>query len=203
MKLTCLISIVFMCSFLANLAESAITFYLPKQYYECKNLVMAFYNYSYSDYSYYYPNSSIPNNRLNDSFFEARNFANMTLDQGLGLIRTIFQEVRTCRPIDTCNCIKSGFKKLDFNKAVLFLNETLFAQTKQIVSTFINKFKPYLNVMKEYSTWDTFYSYNLPSLARFASNNDFTTERYYSYNATLRSCLYEKYIRVIFFSDYF
>lgn len=175
-------------------------FQLVKQYYECKNLVMIPNNFSYT-HKHYYPDPNVPNNRLNDTFYQRIGLQNMTFDQAMSLFRTIFMEIRSC-PRQTpflCNCVNSLFSGTTVDQSVLFRNETVFAQVKLIVNTFITKFRPFLVSSQNgfLSDW-FFHGHDLPTLIQFFFNYDYTTTRLLFYNESLTACQIDRMEKVIF-----
>ena len=161
-------------------------FELVQQYYECKNLVMIDPN-PINVYKVprkaYIPDSSIPNNQLNDTFYQTLNLTQMTMDQAMGLFRTIYNETYNCISA-FCNCTKSEFEEYYLYR-LFFLNETTLDQVKIILSEFNTKFQ---SKMKSYSSLQTFFdskthsNQTLPTLAQFCMNYEYTDERFLYYN---------------------
>ena len=167
-------------------------FELVQQYYECKNLVMIDPN-PKNEYKFprkaYIPDPSIPNNQLNDTFYQTLNLTQMTMDQAMGLFRTIYNEIYDCNS-SFCYCTKSVFGiYYQYNQySPYFLNETTFEQVKIILSEFNIKFQ---SNMKSYSSLQTFFdskthsNQTLPTLAQFCMNYEYTDERFIYYSNSI------------------
>ena len=161
-------------------------FELVQQYYECKNLVMIDPN-PKNEYKVprkaYIPDPSIANNQLNDTFYQSQNLAQMTIDQAMGLFRTIYNETYNCKSA-FCNCTKSVFG-IYYQYSPYFLNETTFEQVKIILFDFNTRFQ---SNMRNYSSLQAFFdskthsNQTLPTLAQFCMNYEYTDERFLYYN---------------------
>jgi hypothetical protein len=179
-------------------------FELVQQYYECKNLVMIDPN-PKNEYKIprkaYIPDPSIPNNQLNDTFYQTLNLTQMTIDQAMGLFRTIYNETYNCISA-FCNCTKSEFGEY-FQYRLYFLNETTFDQVKIILSEFNTKFQ---SNMKSYSLLQTFFdskthsNQTLPTLAQFCMNYEYTDERFLYYSNSTDCFTYDAVSFFVFLS---
>ena len=203
-------------------------FELVQQYYECKNLVMIDPNINISTYppdmfdasnkpneNYKYPpktfipNPSIPNNQINDTFYQALNLTQMTMDQAMVLIRTIYNEVNNCSSA-FCNCTKTGiimdYMNGEYNRySLYFLNETTLDQVKIILSEFNTKFQ---SNMKSYSSLQTLFDskthskQTLPTLAQFCMKYDYTDERFLYYSGST-DCVTDDIVSFLLFFNHF
>lgn len=164
---------------------------LVKQYYECQNLTMTKMNYSMNQV-YYYPNYSIPNNKLNDSFYQRLGLENMTFNRAMDLFRLIHTRTNNCTT-EFCNCV--SFHHIDTSNSyfsIYFRNETNFLQFRDIVASFINKFRNFMYSLNS-TQLRLSYSYEHPTLSRFCMTNEYTTQRLRYYNYSLMSCVYRNY----------
>lgn len=196
MKVIFLLSIAFIWFGYETLAQNEITFYLTKKYYECKNLVMSYAVFGDPLQKNYFPNLTVPNNIINDLYYKERKFDNMTLEQGLDIMREIYLELHKCEPSEPCHCIKSAFRYFDANRAVLFVNETMYAQTKQIVAVFVESIKNFKIPLEEREDLTPVNPFSFRTLLKFALNSDFTNYRYWMYYANVTMCLFMTEIEV-------
>lgn len=113
---------------------------LIQQYHKCKYLNMT------ESYDlnrggvFYIPDSSIPNNTLNASFWISLGLTNRTFNQGFAFIKKIYTDTNNCKS-EFCNCATRGF--LDYNNkfSIFFRNNTNNAGIIWIISTFNIKYQ--------------------------------------------------------------
>ena len=128
MKLEILALIAFICFVCLRGQVNGQTFELIRQYYECQNLTM----YYEVSRGIYIRDTSLPDNYLDDSFYQRLGLANMTYDQGMNLIRKIYPDTRNCTT-RFCNCVSWGFidglfdpnyQRIYNNYSIFFRNES-------------------------------------------------------------------------------
>lgn len=176
-KLKSVLLAVVLVSKIVNLADGS-SFLLVRQYCECKNLKMI----SDNMFRKYYPDPDVPNNYLNDTYYQRQGFLNKTFDEAMSYFQTMFAEIRN-PPRETPNlaiCFNSVVLGNIVSPGVLFRNATTLASVKQIATAFINKFRPFL----EYN-WE---ASELPTLVQFILRNDVSLGRFYYYNNSLSKC---------------
>ena len=163
-------------------------FELVQQYYECKNLVMVLDKNNQT----YIPSTLVPNNILDDAFYENLNLDGKTFDEAMDLFWQIYDETNNCNT-ELCKCVSTGIidkyiggKKHKFS--LYFRNATNYEQMKIILSDFLEKFK---STLKPYSDLEMFFKEKahsnqvLPTLARFCMKYDYTDERFIYHNNSL------------------
>lgn len=174
-------------------------FELLQQYYECKHLVMINPNNdSNSNFppSTYIPNPSIPNNQLNDTFFQSLNLAAMNFDQAMNLFRSIYNETFSCSS-EFCKCVTTGlidqYTHGKYNRFSLFFrNQTNFEQMKIILLAFLVENQPRLlsnDVLESYFALFTHGNQSLPTLVQFCKLYDYTDDRFYYYDSYSYDCV--------------
>ena len=166
------------------------TFELFKQYYECRNLTMILNGQTYVR------DTSLPDNYLDDSFYQRLGLANMTYDQGMNLIRKIYTDTRNCTT-RFCNCVSWGFidglfdpnyQRIYNNYSIFFRNESNYPGVRLIVSEFYNETKWNLQSLNTifYTFSNSYYTYDYgvyrrafeyPSIIKFLLVHDFTRAR--------------------------
>ena len=188
------IKLVIFITFLAIFSDSRVDCQcanLVQQYYQCKYLKMTNNtDFLYVLYGYgpaYVPDASIPNNTLNDTFYQNLNLGQMTFDQAMQLFWNIYNETNNCNSA-FCDCVIKGIldqatatpAKINFN------NATIYPQMKSILQAFLNKYKPFLS---PYSQLTSYFSatQNFPTLNQFCVNYDYSKMRLLYYSNT-RSC---------------
>ena len=176
-------------------------FELVQQYYECKNLIMRNLTYDTFPPVPYDPIPWVPNNTLNDTFYQNLNLGQMTLDQAMELFRTIYNETYNCTSY-FCKCVTTGivdqYKFGRYNRFSLFFrNQTNFDQVKIVLSEFIAKFQANLS---SYDALQSFFAskahrnQNLTTLAQFCMKYDYTDERLLYYNDSF-NCFNDDIVR--------
>lgn len=165
-------------------------FDLVKQYYECRYLKMKYYfdDYFYFFDEFYAPDPDVPNNLVNDSIYQ--NLTSYTFDQGMSLIQRIFQETDNCTS-QFCRCVSHGYidDTLYYGRqSILFRNATNFNQMKTIVADFGNKFRSQLLPLDEIHQDLNYEEHELPSLAKFCVELEFTYTRVDFYYKNISAC---------------
>lgn len=158
---------------------------LVRQYYQCKKLIMHKVNFSW-DIIYYIPNYSIPNNRLDDSFFQKLGLENMPLNKAMDLFKQIYMETNNCTS-EFCNCVNFQFIDTNDQFSIYFRNETNFRQFNDIISAFNNKFSKFMYPIDYFTK--LIFTYEFPTLTKFCITNEYTSQRLNNYNNTLMSCV--------------
>ena len=80
---------------------------------------------------------------LSDKFFENLVSEEMNFDKAMDLFRTIYTETYNCTS-DFCRCAKVKINDKKGNYSVFFRQKDLFPHVKNIIESFIKKFKPIL-----------------------------------------------------------
>jgi len=146
---------------------------LIEKYYQCQHLKMNITLelkkdpiFILSTYQVYKPDSSIPGNSLNDSFYEEK-LANMNFDKAMDLFWTIYDVTNNCNT-EFCNCVSWGI--IDPNFAKLFRNRKTFEYLKRVLKDIDQKFTKLPN-------HDNYFPFDLddsPSLNDFCSKFDYS-----------------------------
>lgn len=186
-KLKSVLLVILVVSKIVNLADGS-SFYFVKQYCECKNLKMIPNNRS-MQYEYY-PDPNVPNNYLDDTYYQRQGFLNRTFDEAMSYFQTMYAEIRN-PPRATPNltiCFDSVLVNTVADPGVLFRNATTLASVKQIATAFINKFRPFFVGISSYLMGFIPEASELPTLIQFILRNDVSLSRFYFYNNSMNKC---------------
>lgn len=165
------------------------SFELIKQYYECKLLKMI------NSSERYIPDSTIPNNTLEDPFYQ--NFSKMTFEQGLELIQQIYLQTNLCAN-EFCNCVNPS--RIDTNKSLFFHNTINFQQVKTIISEFNSKFDSKVRSFEDIYYYINSKAQDLPALADFSILVDYTWLRPGFYENTPECYVYNTTVCILMFN---
>lgn len=173
--------------FHSNILVDAQCYNLVRQYFECRNLTMhsvAAVGSFGIQIKKYMPVSRVANNFLDDEFF-AKELANLDIDAALALFQTIFATTSdsSCTS-EFCECVRSGIEDKRNRYAMLFSEKSIIEQVKNIMTEFNQKYAndPIDNDIEHFK---------LPSLKKFCSLYDFSTERFWFRSKSL-PCLNHK-----------
>lgn len=187
MKFESLLALLFVCwSFRQTNGEC---YDLVKQYYECKHLVMIS-----SNGNDYKPDKNVKNNFLDDTFYQSKGLGDMGFDQGMELIQSIYNEVDfvTLQRCDSylCKCVINRTSRYYNDDNYGFFFRDNFDDFKSIVSEFDQIFQDNRDSLEKFTdNW----SYDLPTLAKFAYINEFTPLRKDEYTS-IRLCYTNNYV---------
>lgn len=169
---------------------------LIQQWYECQNLTM-YKKFDLYEGFYYAINTSIPNNTLDDSFYQRQNLTNKTFDQAMEMIRRMHVDTNNCTT-RFCDCVRSGRRGQVLVKyGIFFSNASNFAGVKSIVSAFYNRYK---TLMKPFdlAIWSINNGLVYPSIGKFVINNDYTSDKtshYYNMSNICKTSLLDASVR--------
>lgn len=156
---------------------------LVRQYGWCKNLTMILYNSTYTP-PFYMPDPNVPNNILNDTYFQKMNLSSMSFYDAMNFFRRIYLETNNCSS-RFCNCVSWDVIDAHGAYSVVFRNDTNFHQVVSLVELFLEKLKPkllpYSVLQYSYPFYD---SPNLTTLVQFSIKNDYSSNRMAFYNTT-------------------
>ena len=145
---------------------------LIQQSSECKKLTMMLINDSYWGY-YYIRNSSIPNNTLDDTYYQRLGLGNMSFDQAFAFIKNIYTNVSNCNS-KYCNCVKRGPNGMAFQVySSFFLNETIFKGVKAIIQEFNKNLSSQSRSLADAMIY-TYNGYLYPTITSFLMKYDYT-----------------------------
>lgn len=134
-------------------------------------------------FGHYYPDLNVPENSLNDSFFQTLNLLNQTFDEAMKLVEKIYDEANQKRSQyqNLCQCLNAYFNEPEY--LVYFKNPKSQDGFVSIFTQFIDAYRGYM--YSEEEILDRFY-YNsdmkLTTLVRFCIRNEFTDYRENFYN---------------------
>lgn len=162
------------------------SFDVTYQYFACKNLKMIKTRDALGQY--YYPDPSVPNNSLNESFFISQGLNTMNMNQAMNLFKKIYNEsdLKFCTG-SFCDCVNLRFVD---NYALIFRNNTIFQQSQPIITSFVSKNQGNLFSFQSRLKYMFSAGPSLPTLAQFSVNYDYTALRISFYNNTF-SCFKE------------
>lgn len=169
-----------MMSLLVSLVHSS-AIAMMKQVYECNHLKMVPKSDRFGG-KIIVPDTSVSNNVLNDSFYVRQGLNSMTFDRAYDHMGKLYDAINKCKG-NNCTCWNSyQFHEYD-DHSVMFLNETILAQVKRIVSAFIVKYQPFLlpqsEIKKNLDRWEKSYT---STLINFSVHFDYSLERFYMYD---------------------
>ena len=164
---------------------------LIDQYYSCKNLKMVHTTCSFYDtavpYSsdnnntgsncIYEPDTSIPNNKLTDSFYRKKKLDKMSFNEAMNLFKKIYDEIDGC-DTEFCECVqKRSFYPVPYD--IYFRDDDTFKDVKKIIKAYNEKYQSRMLPYEEIK-------YNFPQggskiLQKFCAKYDFTNIRLYTY----------------------
>lgn len=157
-------------------SAQSICFDLIHQYYQCKTLKMIARRDRFGPL--YVPDRNVTNNTLNDEFYQTLGLQKKTFDEAIDLIKSIYVETKNNTELFKC----VGSRLID-NYALMFLNETITNQSKPIITSFANRFRPNLlpfRILQQMFAKGQ----NLTTLVQFCINYDYTYRRTSYYNNT-------------------
>lgn len=163
---------------------------LTRQYFECKNLKMVKSALTHKCH-YYRPDKSQPNNTLDDSFYQTLGLSDMNFNEAMDMIRGIYQENENCSNPEFCDCVNKRLNGPTFwkqNNSILFLNDTNYQDSLNIVSQFIERYSADIKSDEKIEQIYVRPKNNLPTLNKFCMANEYTFYRACFYNYSIHQC---------------
>lgn len=166
--------------FAANNQVNAEIYSFVKQYYECKNLKMIVIS-DLLGAEYYYPDPTVRDNSLDDSFYKSLRLDTMSFDDSMDLLRGIYSELDEKCTSEFCECVR---KRKDNNAGLLenfgvFFQDENFAGVKEIIVSLDRRLAADRESFEKSEYTRKFLPdfKSQPTLSKFAFNNDFTEHR--------------------------
>ena len=148
---------------------------LIQQYSECKNLTMMLTNDSYWGY-YYIRNSSIPNNTLDDTYYQRLGLGNMSFDQAFAFIKKIYTDLHYCNS-EYCKCAKLGPDgRMFYYYKSFFLNNANFKGVKAVIQEFNKNLSSQSRSLAD-AMMHTYNGNLYPTITSFLMKYDYTSSK--------------------------
>lgn len=159
---------------------------LIQQYSECKILTMMLTSDSYYG-TYYIPNPTIPNNALNDTYYQSLGLGSMSFVQAMTFIKKIYREVTNCST-SFCNCVRWGPKGLALKYyEYFFLTEANFKGVKSILLDFNEKYSNQTQTLAR-SMLNTYNGQIYPTITSFLMKYDYSRNKLSYYLLNYEDC---------------
>lgn len=159
---------------------------IVSQYFKCKHLKMI------KSGSYYKPDPTVPDNKLDDAFYRSQGLQYMGIGQAMDLIRNIYRENAECEDPKFCDCVSNRKRDWTFwvrNSSAIFLKNEIVESTKEILADFVDLYRgdllPYEEIEWYYGSSET----ESPTLDRFCIDHEYSFYRIYFYKGQLESCV--------------
>lgn len=167
--------------FATNHQVNAEIYSFVKQYYECKKLKMIITSDLLGD-EYYYPDPSVRDNSLDDSFYKSLRLDTMSFDDSMDLLRGIYGELDEKCTSEFCECVrkrKTGDAGGLLENFGVFFQDDNFAGVKEIIVSLDRRLAADRESFEksEYTRKYLPEFKSQPTLSKFAYNNDFTEHR--------------------------
>ena len=158
---------------------------LVRQYFECRNLTM------YFNGHVYVRNTSIPNNFLDDAFYQQAGLGQLNITKS-------YTDTDNCNT-RFCNCVNWGFidsnityyngyySYIPNNKySIFFRNSSNYPGVKAILSAFNTENNVWdlktLAELNQTSSYSWYYRWPYPTIIKFLLLAEFTQQKQYTYN---------------------